>query len=163
MPDPRERLRLVRSQPEQLRSREAGQRAVAGQPDQALEPDPLLDLGALGGRALVVPEDRRADHLTRLVEDDEAVHLAAPADRSRLDAEVGERVPGGAGPVVRILFGPAGPRRRERVVALGAADDLAVGESAIALTPLVPTSIPTSAVTQAAASARAGSRTGHCT
>ena len=123
--DPRERLRLVRPQPEQLRRREAGQRAVAGQLDQPLEPDPLLDLGALGRRALVVPEDRRADHLARFVEDDEPVHLAAAADRGRLDVEVVERGLGGAGPVVRVLLGPAGLRRRERVVALGAGQDLA--------------------------------------
>ena len=36
------------------------ERAVAGQRDEPLEPDALLDLGALGRRALVVPEDRRA-------------------------------------------------------------------------------------------------------
>ena len=58
-------LGLVRAQPEQLRRGEAGERAVAGQLDQPLEPDPLLDLGALGGGALVVPEDRRADRRGR--------------------------------------------------------------------------------------------------
>ena len=54
-------LRLVAAQPEQLRGGEARQRAVAGQRDQPLEPDALLDLGALRRRALVVPQDRGAE------------------------------------------------------------------------------------------------------
>ena len=52
---------LVSAQPEQLRRREAGERPVAGERDQPLEADALLDLGALGAGALVVPEDRRAE------------------------------------------------------------------------------------------------------
>ena len=62
VPDARVGRGLVLAQPEQLGGGEARQRAVSGQRDQALEPDALLDLGALGGRALVVPEDRRAQH-----------------------------------------------------------------------------------------------------
>ena len=58
--DARVHLWLVRAQPQQLGRGEPGQGAVAGQRDQALEPDAPLDLGALGRRALVVPEDRRA-------------------------------------------------------------------------------------------------------
>ena len=108
-------------------------------------PIALLDLCALGRRALVVPEDRRPDDVAALVEDDEPVHLAAVADRGGLDAEVGECGVGGARPVAGILLGPARLRRRERIVALRAGEDLAVSESASALTPLVPTSIPTSA------------------
>ena len=56
--DARVDIGLVRAQPQQLRGGEARQRAVARQRDQPLEADPLLDLGALGRRALVVPEDR---------------------------------------------------------------------------------------------------------
>ena len=128
--DPRIRLGLVVPQPEELRRREAGQRAVPGQLDQPLEADALLDLGALGRGALVVPEDRRAQHLLVLVERDEAVHLAGEADRRGLDVEVGERGLGRAPPVLRILLGPAGPGDRERVLALCATDDLALSESA---------------------------------
>ena len=51
-------VRLVVAHPEQLRRREAGQSAVTGQRDQALEPDALFDLGTLLRRPLVVPEDR---------------------------------------------------------------------------------------------------------
>ena len=64
--------------------REAGQRSVAGQLDQAREPDALLDLGALGRRPLVVPEDRRPQHPLVRVEGDEAVHLAGEADAGDL-------------------------------------------------------------------------------
>ena len=42
----------------------------------SLEPDRVLDLGALGLRSLVVPQDRRADDVVVVVERDEAVHLA---------------------------------------------------------------------------------------
>ena len=44
-------------------------------------PIALLDLGALGGRALVVPEDRRPQHLSVRVEQDEPVHLPGEPDR----------------------------------------------------------------------------------
>ena len=39
-----------------------------------------LDLAALGRRALIVPEQGRADHLAGGIEEDRAVHLAAQAD-----------------------------------------------------------------------------------
>ena len=93
VPDLRVRLRLVRAQPEQLRRREAGERAVAGQRDQPLEADPLLDLLALRRGALVVPEDRGAEHAVVLVLHDEPVHLAGEADRRGLHAELAERRP----------------------------------------------------------------------
>ena len=62
-----------------------------------------------------------------LVEHDEPVHLAGEADRGRLDGERRERGLGGAPPVLGILLGPAGPRRREPVAALGPRDDLPGG------------------------------------
>ena len=40
-----------------------------------------FDLRALGRRALVVPEDRRAQHALVGVEDDEPVHLPREPDR----------------------------------------------------------------------------------
>ena len=60
-----------------------GERPVAGERDQPLEADALLDLGALGPGALVVPEDRGAEHAVALVEADEPVHLAREADAWR--------------------------------------------------------------------------------
>ena len=103
--DPLVRLRFVGAQPEQLRRGEAGQRTVAGQRDQPLEPDAFLDLGALLRGALVVPEDCRAQHPLLRVERDETVHLAREADRP-----VGEPLEhrlGCAPPVLGILFRPA--------------------------------------------------------
>ena len=78
--DPAVGVRLVPAQPEELRRREPRQRPVAGQRDQPLEPDALLDLGALGPGALVVPEDRRPHDAAGRVERDEAVHLAGEPD-----------------------------------------------------------------------------------
>jgi hypothetical protein len=73
--DPRVRLRLVRPQPEEFRCGESGERPVARQLDQPLEPDPGLDLDALGGRPLVVPQDRRPQNGAVGVEYNQPVHL----------------------------------------------------------------------------------------
>ena len=127
--DPPVRVRLVAPEPEELGRREARERPVPCQLDEPLPADPLLDLGAFGGRPLVVPEDRRADHAAVAVEDDEAVHLAREADaRNRAPGgdlrEGGER---GLPPVVRVLLGPAGLRGRERVAARRSGKHGAVG------------------------------------
>ena len=116
------------TQPEELRRSEARQRAVSGQPDQPVEPDPVLDLGALGRGALVVPEDRGPDHAPGLVEDDETVHLAREADSGDLapGRHLGERGLGGTQPVAGILLGPAGPRRGELVPARSGREHVAV-------------------------------------
>ena len=68
-------LGFVAAQPQQLGRREAGQRAIAGELDQALEADPLLDLRALAAGPLVVPEDGRSQNALLIVERDKAVHL----------------------------------------------------------------------------------------
>ena len=117
--DPRVDVRLVPAEPEDLRRGEARERAIARERDQAFEPDPLLDLLTLGGRALVVPEDRRTKHVAALVEADEAVHLSREADRRRLHVESFECGGARAPPVLGILLGPARLRRGEAVVLLG--------------------------------------------
>ena len=123
--DPGVDVRLVPSQPQQLRSGEARKRTVARQRDQTLEPEQLLDLGALGACALVVPEDRRTKHAIRFVEADEAVHLAREPHAGRLDAERRQRLLARLPPVLGILLRPARLRRRERVALLGRGDHVA--------------------------------------
>ena len=118
------RFRLVLPEPEELRRREAGQRTVPRLGDQVVAAEAILDLGALRAGALVVPQDRGADHLLLVVEHDEPVHLAGKADRGRLDGERRERGLSGAPPVLGILLRPARPGRREPVAALGPGDDL---------------------------------------
>src|SRR6266545_7213291 len=105
MREPRIRLRLVPADPEQLRRREACERAVPRQLNEPCEPDPLFDLGALCFRALVVPEDRRPQHAILVVEDDEPVHLTREADCGRLAPECGKRMLSCPPPVFRILLG----------------------------------------------------------
>ena len=56
---------LVVAKPDDLRGGEAGERSVARELDQAFEADARLDRLALGSRALVVPEDRRAQRRGR--------------------------------------------------------------------------------------------------
>ena len=122
--DPGVRLGLVPAEPEELRRREAGERAISGQLEQPVEAEPLLDLGAFRAGALVVPEDRGPKHVTVLVEDDEAVHLAREAERAVVP-ELAERRLRSQPPVFGILFGPARSRCRERVGALGTGEHLA--------------------------------------
>ncbi len=109
-------------------------------------PTPLLDLRALDRGALVVPEDRGPDHVACGVEDDEAVHLAGEPDPGHLASrgDLGEGSLGGPPPVLGVLLRPAGPRRGQRVPLRALASTSPSGETAIALTPVVPTSSPIS-------------------
>src|SRR5438067_1035084 len=124
MADRRVHVRLVAAKPEELRRGKPRQRAIARERDQPLEPDPLLDLGALGARALVVPEDRRPQQTLALAEHDEPVHLAAEPDRALRKPR--ERRLRGPPPVLRILLGPTRPRSRERISLLRRGEHLAV-------------------------------------
>ena len=80
--------------------------------------------GALGPGALVVPEDRRAEHAILCVEADETVHLAGEADSVDVDAEGSERSLARLQPVVGVLLGPARLRGGERIRLLRGRDDL---------------------------------------
>jgi hypothetical protein len=119
-------VRLVSAQPEQLRRGEARERPVAGERDEPLEADALLDLRALGPRALVVPEDGGAEDFAALVEADEAVHLPREPDALGVHAEASERRLGRSPPIRGILLRPSGPRRREWVALLGRGDHITV-------------------------------------
>ena len=111
-------LGLVRAQPEQLRRREPGQRAVAGQRDQPLEADPPLDLRALGGRALVVPEDR--GRRTRSAASSTTSPCIWPEKPDRPSGSRARHACAARHQSSGILLRPARLRRRERVVLLGA-------------------------------------------
>ena len=87
--------------------------------DQLGAADPALDLLTLRPRALVVPQDRRPQHLAGIVEQHQAVHLpgqANPDDRLGGDAGGGEqladRPPRRAPPEGRILLRPERLRLR---------------------------------------------------
>jgi hypothetical protein len=110
------RLEARAAHPHQLGCGEAGQGAIAGQPDQPLGADGLLDLIAFVRRALIVPENGRAQDAVVAVERHETVHLAAQPDPGRLAGRVAqarEDVLGGPPPVLGVAFGPAGSRGRE--------------------------------------------------
>ncbi len=121
------RLRLVVADPDDLRGGEPGERVVAGDPDQPLAPHHTADQVAFGGRPLVVPEDRRPEHLPGRVEQHQAVHLARQADCLHVRARCPgrhERLPdrraGGIPPQGGVLLAPEWPRPRDTV--LGDAD-----------------------------------------
>ncbi len=118
------------AQPQELRRRETREGAIAGELDQARETDRRLDLRALGAGALVVPEDRRAQHAVATVERHEAVHLARETDRrrgARILVQLRQNRLGRRPPVRGILLCPPGSRRRERVADLGAREHAPVG------------------------------------
>ena len=73
-------LRLMVADPENLRGREARQSRIRRDLDEALAADALRDFFALLARALVAPDDGRADDLIVRIEHDEAVHLPREAD-----------------------------------------------------------------------------------
>ena len=144
VPGTRPHVRLVAPHPQQLRRGEPGQRAVAGQLDQTLEADPLLDLGALGRGAAVVPEDRRPQHALVAVEQDEPVHLPGEAERRRLHAEVGEGPCAASHQSSGSCSAQPGRGVESGYSRSARATTSPSGETASALTPLVPTSSPTS-------------------
>ena len=116
---------LVAAQPEQLRSREARERPIAGERDESLEADALLDLCALGPGALVVPEDRRAEHavLVRRGRPDRASGRRSRLGRRRRRGEA-SALSLASQPVVGVLLGPARLRGGERIRLLCGRDDL---------------------------------------
>src|SRR5205823_13913102 len=88
--------------------------------------DALLDLGALRGRSLIVPEDGRTENAVVLVQADKPVHLPREADPGGLASEGRECPLGRAPPVLGVLLGPARLRSRERILLLGARDHVAL-------------------------------------
>ena len=107
-------LRLVVAHPENLGGRESRQRRVRGDLNQTLRADLLRDFVALGGGALVTPDDGTAQNLAVFIEHDKAVHLAGnteSAHKSRIHAGLiqhgADRVLRGVPPVGGILLGPA--------------------------------------------------------
>ena len=87
-----------------------------------------LDLGALGRRPLVVPEDRGADHTVAAVERDQAVHLPREPDARDLAAlgDLAERRLCRIPPVLGVLLRPPRLRRRERVAVRRGGEHLAL-------------------------------------
>ena len=66
-------FRLVIANPEDLRRGEARQRRVCRDLDQALLPDAFRDFLAFAPRALVAPDDGRAEHPVMFIEHHGAV------------------------------------------------------------------------------------------
>ena len=122
--DPGICIRLELPQPEQLRRGKPCQGTVTGDRDQPLEADPGLDLGALGLRSLIVPENRGSQDSSFGIEDDEPVHLAGESDLA-----LGQACQAGLGrlpPVLGILLRPSRKGRPQRVRLTGSREDLPV-------------------------------------
>ena len=126
-------LRLVLLHPEDLGRREAGERVVAGNGDEARLAQAGAHLVALGARALVVPEDGRAQDLAGLVQEDQPVHLPGEADGGdrlgvdpRLGEDAADALHGAVPPEVGVLFGPEGFGGLVVVLACGDGDDVAL-------------------------------------
>jgi hypothetical protein len=121
--DPRERVRLLVAEPQDLRRLEPGERGVAGDLDQPALADGFRDGLALPRGALVVPQQRRPDHVARGIQEYRAVHLAGQPDARHglagsldLPCDRREHLPNTVPPAGGILLGPLGPRREQRVL-----------------------------------------------
>ena len=108
-------LRFVVAHPERLSEREVGERRIASQLDQAIDPERMGKLSHLRLSALIAPDNGGADDLVLLIQQNSAVHLAGEADASDIifaDAGllqyVAYRELAGLPPVLRILVGPGG-------------------------------------------------------
>ena len=125
--DAREDLRLMATQPHELRRGEARHRLDAD--DVGETAAPLPEFAGLGEGARVVVQHRRPQRAVVAAEDDRAVHLAGKADRAdaaerfgRASREVADRGDHRRAPDVRVLLGPQrvgmvrliGARRRRR-------------------------------------------------
>ena len=92
-----------------------------------LEPEPALDLRALGSGALVVPEDGGAERPVLRIQTDQAVHLARETYGQRLALQARERALRRAPPHLGVLLRPAGLGGLKLVLLLGLARHLTVG------------------------------------
>ena len=126
VPDPGEDLRLMRFDPQQLGQGEVGQSGIAGELDQPLIADFLVQPVAFRLGAGVAPNERWAQDRAVFVQHDSAVHLAGEANgRDRLPRFGRHTQRGtdgilrGAPPVFGILLGPPGVRSTERRVFAG--------------------------------------------
>jgi hypothetical protein len=106
--------------------REAGEGHVADRLPEHRRADLLVDLGALGLRAAVAPEDRAADRLAVGPDGHFRVHHPVHADRVG-GAEIGQDRLDGADPILGLVLGPV-PLRVKRVALPGGLEDLPVGE-----------------------------------
>ena len=129
---PREVVRLLLPEPQDLAAGVAGQHLVVGVGQKALQPAGLLgNPVALGLGPLVAPQYGGADDLVVLIQRHQAVHLTGIADaRDVLGLHAGlgqyDLQPAHAGvpPVLGVLLRPAGLGGIERVLLGGGCDDL---------------------------------------
>jgi hypothetical protein len=75
-----ENVGLVLLHPDDLRRGESGQRVVACGLNQVCEADSLADQIAFRAATLIVPENRRAQHVAFVIEQNQPVHLAGQAN-----------------------------------------------------------------------------------
>ena len=120
--------RLVLFDPQQLGRREPRHRDIAR--DLPAIGGALLEFGALGVAAAVVPQDGRPQYPVARVEQGRAVHLAGQAEPAHGGVlgwmgrpDFRQRRHGGAPPVARVLLRPQRLRARDRYGAAGLADD----------------------------------------
>ena len=115
---------------QQLGKREVGERGIGSQLHQALRPDGLVEITALSRRALIAPDERRAQDFMVPIQQHRSVHLAAKADAGnlrrrdlRIPKQFSHSALAGLPPVVRILLCPPAARRRKGLVFVDSGSD----------------------------------------
>src|SRR5919197_1972774 len=104
---------LMDTNPQQLRQSKVRQGGITGVLDQALLAYLRIQLVALGGGTLITPDQRRPNHLIRLVEQHRSKHLAGEPNARDLIARNGgfpqsrgNRFPASLPPVFGMLLRP---------------------------------------------------------
>jgi hypothetical protein len=110
-------LGLILLHPKNFGRRKTRERVIASGLDQSLLAQPAADLVTLRTRALVVPQDGRAQHLPILVQQHEAVHLPCQPDAVHVvclyagrSQHLAHAVCSPIPPETRVLLAPQGPR-----------------------------------------------------
>ena len=95
---------------------ESGQWRVTGNALDLVRPQRRINLLAHGRRTLVVPQDRRANHLVVLIEEHRPVHLTRDSDGIRIRlVDLGKALLHADPPVFRVLLGPHRLRNAQRI------------------------------------------------
>ena len=118
------------TQPQDFWSLKSSDGGIARDFEQSLTADLLIDGFALACGSLVVPEQGGPDDLARAVEEDGPMHLTREAERHwrrfQLGGDAAEHGLARRPPPLRILFGPTGPGRLQRIFLDGGGQDIAI-------------------------------------
>ena len=127
--DPCEILRFVFLYPEKLRCRKSGKCDIRRILGKLVLADLIVQVIHLLLCTSIIPQDRRADHLVILIQNNQTMHLTAKADTANLGSinstkQLLQTITYRTPPVLRLLLRPARLREIQRILSRNTATDL---------------------------------------